>query len=59
MQMDVKFELKPKQRPRLAEEIATASPNISASATPGQRKISTPMCLRRHWRRLRTLSARH
>lgn len=24
MQMDIKFELKPKQRPRLAEEIATA-----------------------------------
>ena len=24
MQMDIKFELKPKQRPKLAEEIATA-----------------------------------
>lgn len=26
MQMDIKFELKPKQRPKLAEEIAILSP---------------------------------
>lgn len=35
------------------------SPSISVTAAPGQRKISTPMCLQRRWRRLRTPSHRH